>query len=81
MSRDEALTKEQTVLRESASFVTEQVAHLTQFLIQGGCAGLSGAVIVLPVHLNIPANQETVHHVDHFKSGVGQRISEQNIQR
>lgn len=63
-----ALSEEQAVLGEGACLVTQQITHLTQFLIQRGVPGLGRDGPLHPSsHLYIPAYKQAVQHVDHLK--------------
>ena len=67
LSGDAALSEEQTILGQCPSFVTQQVTHLAELLIQWSVPGLSRPVCLLPIHLYIPANKQAVDCVDHLK--------------
>lgn len=67
-----ALSEEQTVLSQSPRFVTQQVSHLAELLAQRGVPNLRRAVVLLPVHLQIPANEAALQRVDYLKPAEAQ---------
>ena len=72
-ARDAALPEQQVVLRQGARLVAQQVAHLAQLLVQGGVAGAGRAVLLLPAHLHVPVDEQTVQHMDHIEPGGGKQ--------
>ena len=72
-SRDAALPEEQLVLCQGPGLVAQQVAHLTQLLVQGGVPGAGRAVLLLPAHLHVPVDEHTVQHMDHIEPGDGKQ--------
>lgn len=62
-----ALSEEQSVLCKRPRFITQQVSHLAQLLVQRGVPGLCRSVSRLPVQLQVPADEAAVDGVDHLE--------------